>query len=144
VAGNTIAFNGSDGVLVDTSTGNAIQQNSIFSNGGLGIDLINDGNNSQAAPVLTSAVSANGDLTIDGTLTSTANTTFTLEFFSNPSGTSEGQTFVGSITVTTDSTGLASFSATFPMALAPGQVITATATDPFGDTSIFSNGMVVT
>ena len=142
-AGNTIAFNTADGVLVDTGTGNAIEQNSIFSNGGLGIDLINGGNNAQAAPMLTSAVSASGMLTIDGTLTSTADTTFTVELFSNPSGSSEGQTFLGWITVTTDSTGLATFSATLATSLPPGQVITATATDPLGDTSEFSNGEIV-
>ena len=142
-AGNTIGFNTADGVLVDTGTGNAIEQNSIFSNGGLGIDLINGGNNAQAAPMLTSAVSASGMLTIDGTLTSTADTTFTVELFSNPSGSSEGQTFLGWITVTTDSTGLATFSATLATSLPPGQVITATATDPLGDTSEFSNGEIV-
>ncbi|MEO2031700.1 MAG: NosD domain-containing protein, partial [Planctomycetaceae bacterium] len=44
VTGNVIAFNGEDGVLVvDTSTGNTISNNSIFSNTQLGIDLGNDG-----------------------------------------------------------------------------------------------------
>ena len=44
VTGNVIAFNGEDGVLVvDASTGNTISNNSIFSNGGLGIDLGGDG-----------------------------------------------------------------------------------------------------
>ncbi len=37
--GNTIAFNGSVGVRVDSGTGNAIVYNQIFSNAGLGIDL---------------------------------------------------------------------------------------------------------
>ncbi len=37
--GNTIAFNGSIGVRVDSGTGNAIVYNQIFSNAGLGIDL---------------------------------------------------------------------------------------------------------
>jgi hypothetical protein len=47
---NTIAFNGGVGVAVghesfvpDTSTGNSIARNSIFSNTGPGIDLADDG-----------------------------------------------------------------------------------------------------
>jgi hypothetical protein len=142
-AGNLIAYNDGDGVWVNTAAGNAIHQNSIFANGGLGIDLLGGANNSQAAPTLTSAVSSNGSITIAGTLTSTANTTYTLEFFSNPSGTSQGKTFLGFIKVSTDATGRATFTATFAVALAPAQVITATATDPLGDTSMFSIGQVV-
>ncbi len=44
-AGNTIAYNVGDGVLVDATGGvdNAILSNSIFSNHGLGIDLGGDG-----------------------------------------------------------------------------------------------------
>ena len=47
-AGNTIAFNGGAGVVVgsysgDQAIGNAILSNSIYGNGGLGIDLGDDG-----------------------------------------------------------------------------------------------------
>ncbi|MDQ6651885.1 MAG: hypothetical protein M3Y84_03985, partial [Acidobacteriota bacterium] len=42
-AGNLIAFNRQDGVLVDTGGRNAIFSNSIFVNGGLGIRLSNNG-----------------------------------------------------------------------------------------------------
>jgi hypothetical protein len=149
-AGNIIAFNGGDGVLINAGTGNLVSGNSIFSNGGLGIELIaaNNANNLQAAPALTAATSANGVTTIQGTLTSTPNTTFTLEFFSNatadPSGFGEGQTFLGSITVTTDATGVADFTAAFAFAVPKGQFITATATDPLNDTSEFSNDVLVT
>jgi hypothetical protein len=142
-AGNLIAYNDGDGVRVNMASGNAIHQNSIFGNGGLGIDLQAAANNSQAAPTLTAAVSSNGSITIGGTLTSAANTIYTLEFFSNPSGTSQGKTFLGFITVSTDGTGKATFTATFAVALAPGQVMTTTATDPSGDTSMFANGQVV-
>ncbi len=143
-AGNLVADNGVDGVRVNAGTGNAIQQNSIFANGGLGIDLQGGGNNSQPAPILTSAISSNGSITIGGTMTGAANTSYTLDFFSNPSGTNQGKTFLSFITVTTDATGTATFTATFALTLAPGQVITTTATDPFNDTSMFSNGEVVT
>ena len=142
-AGNIIAYNAGDGVMVNTGTGNPIRQNSIFANGGLGIDLQSAANNSQPSPVLISAVSSGGSIAIGGTLTSAANTTYILEFFSNPSGTSQGKTFLGFITVSTDATGKAKFTATFATALARGQVITATATDALGNTSKFSSGQLV-
>jgi titin len=145
-SGNVIAFNGHDGVFIANGIADAIQQNSIFANTGLGIDLnaATNSNNLQAAPVLISAALANGKLTLGGSLTSTPNTTFTLEFFSNPAGTSQGKTFLGFITVTTDATGQATFTISFFAKVSKGQVITATATDSGGDTSEFSNGEAVT
>ncbi len=150
---NTISHNGGDGVWVSSGTGNAILGNSIFSNGGLGIDLGQDGvtlndtgdadtgaNNLQNFPVLTSATS--GSTTIEGTLNSTANTTFRLEFFSSsscdPSGNGEGETFPGFKDVTTDGSGNASFTANFVTTVTVGDVVTATATDPGNNTSEFS------
>jgi CSLREA domain-containing protein len=160
-AGNIIAFNGGAGVRMDNTggTGNAFRRNSIHDNGGLGIDLgpagvtandVGDGdsgpNNLQNFPVLTSATSGGGNTTIMGTLNSTANTSFTLEFFANsaadPSCFGEGQTFIGSTNVTTDGSGNASINVTFPTGVPLGQVITSTATDPNGNTSEFSGGCV--
>jgi hypothetical protein len=163
--GNTIAFNGGNGVTVSFGPGNAIQRNSIFSNGRLGIDLganLVDGiprgdgvtnndscdtdtgpNNLQNFPALTSATSDAVSTSIQGTLNSTPDTIFTIEFFSNtacdPSGFGEGQTFLGSTMVVTDGNCNASFNVTRPSALNVGQFITATATDPTGNTSEFSN-----
>jgi titin len=140
--GNTIAFNGNDGVLVDTGTGNAIQRNSIFSSGNLGIELTNGGNNNQPFPALASAVSKGTTTTVTGSLASTPNTTFTLEFFANdvcnPSGFGEGQQFLGSMSVTTDAGGNASFVAHFSTAVPHGRFISATATDPGNNTSAFA------
>jgi CSLREA domain-containing protein len=159
-AGNVIAYNGEAGVLVIndtgqlTNTGNAIRRNSIFSNDGLGIDLAPFGvnpidacdsdtgaNNEQNSPILQSAVSNGDTTTIQGLLNSTPNTTFTLEFFANPtcdsSGSGEGRTFIGSATVTTGANCFAPFSIPFPPFVA--KVVTATATDPNGNTSEFSN-----
>ena len=150
-AGNIIAFNGGDGV---TDRGLGILSNSIFSNAGLGIDLGPDGvtpndpgdsDNVQNFPVLTSATS--GSTTVEGTLNSTLNTEFRLEFFANsacdPSGHGEGENFLGPTTVTTDGTGNAAFTVTFPDMVPAGQFITATATDPHDNTSEFSQCITV-
>ncbi|MGI8955297.1 MAG: hypothetical protein ACR2II_00045, partial [Chthoniobacterales bacterium] len=136
------------------SLGTSILGNAIFANSGLGIDLGGNGatpndtgdgdtgpNNLQNFPVLTSASIAGGTATIAGTLNSSANTQFPVEFFANaacdPSGFGEGQTFIGRINVTTNSSGNASFSVMLPTAVTGGN-ITATATDPAGNTSEFS------
>jgi HYR domain-containing protein len=157
-AGNTIAFNGAQGVRVDDGTGNSIIQNSIHSNTGLGIDLSPAGvtpndmddpdtgpNNLQNFPVLTSVVSGGGT-TITGSLNSTPLMNFRIEFFSNTTcdGTNgEGQMFIGLVDVITDSNGDAPINANFPMPLAPGSSVTATATNTSGDTSEFSNCVTV-
>jgi hypothetical protein len=161
-AGNTIAFNGGNGIAIslEGGTGNAILRNSIFSNAGLGIDLGADGvtpndpgdddtgpNNLQNFPALHVATTSPGGTAIRGDLHSTANTTFRLEFFANsvcdPSGFGEGETFLGATTVTTNPGGVAPFLATFPTAVPEGQFVTATATDPSGNTSEFSACLVV-
>lgn len=153
--GNIIAFNLQSGVVVrDTNTvNNRITNNSIHSNGGLGIDLGENGitnndtldadsgaNQLQNFPVITSAT-AGPSTQINGTLNSLANTTFTLEFFANsvadPTGFGEGQRFLGSTTVLTNGSGNASFSVTLAAASTGGEVITATATSPTGNTSEF-------
>jgi titin len=147
-AGNTIAFNGNDGVVVDRSTNIAILGNAIFANGHLGIELLRGGNHDQAAPVLTSATSDGSSITITGALDSTPNTTFTLEFFANrssdPSGVYEGEQLIGSVLVTTDAAGHASFTVTFTVAIDPGLFLTGTATDSANNTSPFSDAIQVT
>jgi hypothetical protein len=165
-AGNIIAFNAASGVHVEASTV-TILRNSIFSNGpsdagsqlGLGIDLgsgpgvaANDPgdadtgpNGLQNYPVLTSVkVSpvSNDEVNITGSLESRPSTTYLLEFFGNdaldPSNYGEGKTFLGSTNVTTDASGHISFE-TVGFPLVPGALrVTATATDPLGNTSEFS------
>ena len=152
---NTIAHNGGDGVFVLSGTGNQILSNSIFDNDELGIDLGDDNvvtpnddddpdtgaNNLQNYPVLTSA-SVNGNTTIEGVLNSTASTQFTVQFFANtacdPSGFGEGRTYLATDTTTTNASGDTTTSVTVVGNLT-GQFITATATDPNGNTSEFSN-----
>ncbi|MFY9608067.1 MAG: FG-GAP-like repeat-containing protein, partial [Blastocatellia bacterium] len=162
-AGNVIAFNSENGAVVFSGTGHSILSNSIFSNGKLGIDLSNvfpsDGatpndacdteagpNNIQNSPVLTTVFPSGNHLAIQGTLNSTANTTLTIQFFANstcdPSGFGEGEQFLGSTQVTTDVSCNASFSF-LADSVAPGQSITATATDAAGNTSEFSNCIAI-
>jgi subtilisin-like proprotein convertase family protein len=142
-AGNTIAFNRAIGVaVVFPSTGNAIHGNSIFANGGVGIRL----DVPQKVPLLTSASSAGASTTIEGTFHSTPSSNFLLEFFASavadPSGSGEGQTYLGSAPVNTNTDGYATFTVMLPVALPAGQtVISATATDPAGNTSEFSGDM---
>jgi titin len=147
-AGNMIAYNGGDGVSVANANSVSILGNSIHDNGGLGINLGAGANNNQAAPVLTAATRSGTGTTISGTLTSLANTTFRIEFFSNqapdPSGYGEGQTYLGFATVTTDGNGNASFTASLSSPVPQGQhYLSATATDAAGNTSELAADIVV-
>jgi len=158
-AANKIAFNGDAGVVVFAGTRNSLRGNSIFSNVGLGIDLHGNGvtandaadsdigaNNLQNFPVLTSVMSSGNSTTIQGSLNSTPNTTFQIDFYSNAavdlSINREGALFFNTTSVTTDSGGTATINVTFPLPLETGRVLTATATDPAGNTLEFSAGDV--
>ena len=63
--------------------------------------------------------------------------TFTIQFFSNPAG-GEGKKFVGQKGVTTNANGNVTFEFQPAQAVPTGQTVTATATDPNGNTSEFS------
>jgi probable HAF family extracellular repeat protein len=145
-AGNTIAYNGQDGVLVDTGIGNAIQENSIFANQSLGIELRNNGNLGQPVPSLTFALSGLGTTVARGTLTAAPDTTFIVELFANPdAGAGQGERFLGNLSVTTDASGQAAFKAILSgINVGAGEFITATATDSAGNTSEFSARLAVT
>lgn len=161
---NLIAFNLGNGIHVRSipgsmvdNTANTFLANSIFDNALLGIDLGGDGvtpndpcdadtgqNNLQNYPVLASAVSSGGTTTITGTLDSTPNVLFVLAFFSSPqcdpSGFGEGRTFLGFEPVMTDGSCIGTIDVTLPVAVPPGNFVTATArpSDPTTDTSEFS------
>ncbi len=155
VSNNTIAFNTSDGVQVksnSTGTGHDIGPNSIFSNDGLGIDLVNNANFDQGPntndggaaddadtgpndlqnfPTITSATTSTstGDTEIDAFLDSVPNTEYLVRFYSNPRDTGEGKTFLGDILVNTNINGTSSINDFVANRTVPvGQSITATAT----------------
>jgi hypothetical protein len=150
-AGNTVAFNGATGVRVSgaTTSGDRILGNSAFLNAGQGIDLAancrtdNDDddidvgpNLLQNFPVLASAKAGRDGTVVKGRLNSTPGRTFTVQFFSNPPATDEGKTFLGQKTVSTGTDGDATIS--FRTRKWAAGAVTATATDPAGNTSEFS------
>ncbi len=121
---NVIAFNTDQGVWVDGSNtnGNTITQNSIHANGDLGIALTFDGNDSVAAPSISSHTCASAS--------GTAPLNATVELFTGPDD--EGKTFLTSVSA--DGSGNWSASGF----LADMAYLTATATDSDGNTSEFS------
>jgi CSLREA domain-containing protein len=165
---NSIAHNGGHGVAVITesgsSTGNFIDGNNIWDNAGLGIALGGDAvlandpgdpdagdNNLQNYPLMSSAVHdpVAGQTALSAELDSVALTQYTVEFFINtscdPSGYGEGEQMVAFTTATTDAGGHADVDAVFePYHFLAGDFFTATATDPAGNTSEFSNCIPVT
>ncbi len=160
---NTIAFNDGRGIRGDAAagTGNAFLRNAIFSNGDLGIDLTggtengfdvtaNDSgdadtgaNNLQNFPVLTSAQTTGTQITIVGTLNSSANSYYRIEFFSSAtqdgSGHGEAETYLGFVNVATDGSGDASFNTTLTASVASGAYVTATATKSVNTYSTFTD-----
>ncbi|MBX7221352.1 MAG: fibronectin type III domain-containing protein [Blastocatellia bacterium] len=155
--GNLIAFNGSTGVAIEsTATGTVIRSNSIFQNGGLGIDLGANGvtandsgdadsgpNTLQNFPVLTSVTGGAGTLTVTGNFNSTANTLFVIDFYGNTacdgSGNGEGESFLGTMMVTTDTGGNATINFNQTVPSVPFAVTaTATSTGASQNTSEFS------
>ncbi|HEX5272870.1 MAG TPA: SdrD B-like domain-containing protein [Gemmataceae bacterium] len=139
-AGIYIGIRGAGGTV---PVANAILGNSIYDNY-VGIFAESGANDSQAAPVLTAAYAPSGATIALGTITSTPSATVRVEFFANAAGDPEGRTLLGSQSVTTDASGHGSFTA-FLSALPAGQtLVTATATDPNGNTSEFSAGVTAT
>ena len=163
-AGNVIANSTQPGITVKNTARATISRNSIYNNGTdpntigyPGIDLNADGitpndagdadtgpNNLQNFPVIQSVSVSGGMVQITGNLNSLASTTFDLEFFSNDHtnrlGYGEGKYYLGTASVTTNASGNASFDVSFPVA-AGAPHVTATATDPNGNTSEFSGAL---
>ncbi len=152
---NVVSQNDSDGVYVwedpvnsTNADGNWITQNSIWDNGGLGIDLQVDGvtpndpgdpdklaNQEMNFPVITSVVLAAGVTTISGTLDTPNPDQATIEVFQarlDPTGYGEGRRYLGS--AAPDPLGNWSL---VDNTLVAGDSVTATATDQFNNTSEF-------
>ncbi len=131
-AGNTIAYSAGSGVDVDATAGagNTIRDNSMFGDQGPGIVL---GSGAVNGPTISSLSNAGGQTTIGGSFAGSANTTYSLDFYSMTSFVNrsygEGRYLLGSSDVTTDSSGNASFRVSFPTPSQGAAFVTATATD---------------
>ena len=157
--GNQIQGNAA-GVVLEAAAGNGnrILGNAIGGNDGgtdgLGIDLNADGitandnpdvatgaNTSLNFPVLSNVTSDDASTTVAGALDARAGTLYRIEFFGVPqcdqSGNGEGDSFLGTANVTTNGSGHAAINTVLPDPLTD-RFVTATATDPAGNTSEFS------
>jgi hypothetical protein len=145
---NTIAYNGEDGVAIEgTATGNTLVRNLIFVNGtsddDVGIDLAldgvtaNDGDDGDSGPndllnhpLITAADPAAG--TVGWTLDGLEDTNYRLEFYASPfcdgSGSGEGQRYLGSVNVNTNSKGWVRGTTATVTPPAAGDHVTMTAT----------------
>jgi VCBS repeat-containing protein len=159
-AANVIAFNGGNAVSLQETYRHSILANSIFSNGGLGIDIEpsgpnpndpgdedNGANYQQNFPEISSVVRSGATLTLHYVVPSLpTNSVYPLrvEFFKADSDGQEGQTFIGFDTYTAPEAGTTktiSFLPAIPIGV--GNKLVATATDNRGDTSEFSGNVTV-
>ncbi len=172
VGGNVIAYNGSSNVLAFITAGavNGVRNNSIYGGGCLafrvqaananGMCFISNNdlgdpdtgpNNQQNHPNVTNAVYSGGTTYVSGTLNSTPNTTFLLDFYASPGpnavGQYEGRTVLGWVTATTDSSGNYTFTNTPFTFNGTGQFITVSASRWVGagmyETGEYSPGVAV-
>jgi hypothetical protein len=167
IAFNGLPGQGTSGVTVNAfnGSGNTIRGNSIHDNlgqYGLGIDLSGNGvtpndsgdgdtgaNDVQNFPIVSSVtnLAPQAGTRIQGVLHSTPSTTYDLDFYSNPACSNfpreflQGETYLGSSQVTTDGSGTGAFDVMLPVSVETGARISATATDPSGSTSEFSQRM---
>lgn len=153
---NVIVNSDDNGVNVEFGFNNSIRGNVISGNAGMAIDLGSNGNTSndpgdgdtgannlQNKPNLSSATVSGTDLTIVGSINSTPNTTYLVDFYANvtPSGTSFGgaERYLGTASFITNGSGTATINEFLAdVSVGAGEFVTATLTDPAGNTSEFA------
>ncbi len=138
-----------------SGTNNSILGNALYAGTAAAIDLnrngptVNDAgdgdggaNGTQNFPVIQSARSSGGIAIFAATLDSRSNTTFRVEFFSSPLNQSTNLAsallFLGATNVTTAADGKVAFTFAASSFAPAGHMVTATATDPDGNTSELS------
>ncbi len=159
--GNVIAGHILNGITIGHDVPQVrISGNAIYDNGWLGIDLIptgfgygvtpNDpldadtgGNGLQNFPEIDTVTRLGSTIRVVGSLHSAPARDYGIEFFASPecdaSGFGEGQVFLGSASVTTDSAGNAGLDVSLSTSVPEGWWVTSTATlEPEGATSEFS------
>ncbi|MBC8375145.1 MAG: right-handed parallel beta-helix repeat-containing protein [FCB group bacterium] len=140
--GNVIAFSGTHGIDLGVYWGEntTILGNSIYGNAQNGIQT--PGEWDYSAPTFSMAFSAADQLEMTGELNGRPDSTYRIEFFSSdecdPSGTGEGQTYLGFTDVMTGAAGSVSFTHSIAGSFPSGTIVTATSTDEDGNTSGFS------
>lgn len=157
VLANVLWYNASDGVRVTATAGNgnAIQENSFGSNGGQGIDLLDDGptandpgdgdggpNRLQNTPVITSAIGATGEVAVTFSVDSGAAAAaypLAVDVYLTGPGTSQGGHWLQRESYASTDDSVTRY-IPLPAGTATGGII-ATATDADGNTSEFSNAM---
>ena len=147
---NLIADNGDPGVYLTGAdvTNNTIRGNAIFGNLGGGISMDTGANLNLSPPSLSSATTTT-NLSVSGSFTGGPNTVYHLDFYvaDRSSFSPQPKVWLGPRDVTTSASGSVNFTETFGAAVPQmgiGPVVTATATDPAGNTSFPSAGAMVT
>jgi hypothetical protein len=170
--GNVIAHNGSPGQPLSgggvqvAGAYVTIRGNQMFDNYPMGIDLLDSssqggvtpddpcdadtgGNFLQNYPIITAVVPGSATTHIEGVLNSVASATYLVDLYAaqtcprRPQEVLEGATYLQSLTVQTDGSCVGTFATDVPVVLQPGQPVTATATDANGNTSEFSQSLVL-
>jgi parallel beta-helix repeat protein len=161
IVGNTLAFNGDDGVTIVSGVYNQVRDNDIHDNGDQAIDLGGDGptpndvddadegaNFVQNYPVLFRAEPSGADaLVVEGWLDTVAEASFSLQLFAAPTCNAGEQTLLpiatGTEIVTTDANGEVYFQTQITQAVPLDWAVRGTATDAAGNTSEISDCILV-
>ena len=157
IRGNTVAFNGADGIGLRSGSHIQMLSNRVFGNGGLGINIgvlfsgvdgndpgdTDTGTNElQNFPVLESVVPIASGHRLELSLDSEPSEDYLVQVFANrdcdPSGYGEAEDLVAELSVRTDATGAGSATVDLPATIAPDAFLTATATDSEDNTSELS------
>lgn len=144
---NVIAFNAQQGVLVNGATNGAVNDaitgNPIYANVAESIRLVSGGNNGQPAPGLTGASYTGGKVRVTGAVfVGTGNIAVRIDFFSNPTATSQGKVYLGSTFPTSDAGGVVTIDSTINANLSM-PFITVTASPAGTNTSPFSPAFAI-
>jgi len=154
-SGNHIAYNEEAGVTVvgTKARSNTVRGNRSNANGGKGLDLGDDGatpndrgdgdsgpNTLQNTPTVSEIFIVGTTTEISGRLSSTHSQTFKVDFYGSRSclSASKGEndtTWLGSVEVTTDASGMGRFQWTHTKVLPSNSGVTVVATDADGNTS---------
>ncbi len=155
--GNIVSKNGTNGIVISgaSTERNRISRNVVRNNLYFDIDLGNNGptpndnldadtgpNRLSNYPDLTSLTVGTTNFVVGGTLSAEPSKIYRIEYFatsaSNSFGFGGSQKYLGTANATTNASGQATFAHTINNTFDYGWLVTATATDPLGNTSEFS------